>query len=289
MPASDLATSPAPAPVRRGLLDSAARRGAAFAACVLLALFAGYAIGKAAGPAVPAAPSGAHGSGDHDHSAATHTLAVESSLFPLDAVQPLRFTVRGPDGRPVTTFDTVHDKQLHLVVARSDLSGYQHLHPELGAGGVWSVPLRLPTPGTWRMYADFATAGVAATLSGTLFVAGAFAPTSLPTPALSATIDDLTVTIDGTPRANAAAPLTLSVWRGGQPVTGLDRYLGAFGHLVVLAETDLGYLHVHPDEQMVNGGVRFWVTTPGPGRYRAFFDFSLDGVVRTAAFTLVVA
>ncbi len=83
--------------------------------------------------------------------------------------------------------------------------------------------------------------------------------------------------------------MTLRVARGGTAVTTLDRYLGAFGHLVVLRESDLSYLHVHPDEQIVDGGVRFWVSAPGPGRYRAYFDFSVGGVVRTAEFTIVAA
>src|SRR6185503_11483216 len=61
----------------------------------------------------------------------------------------------------------------------------------------------------------------------------------------------------------------------------LERYLGAFGHLVVVRADDLSYVHVHPEDQLYRGAVRFWVTVPGPGKYRAFFDFSVGGVVRT--------
>jgi hypothetical protein len=58
---------------------------------------------------------------------------------------PLRFQVLGPDGAPVLRYQTVHDRPLHLIVVRADLTGYQHLHPGLGADGTWSVPLTLPT------------------------------------------------------------------------------------------------------------------------------------------------
>ena len=48
--------------------------------------------------------------------------------------------------------------------------------------------------------------------------------------------------------------------------------------------TDLGYLHVHPTDG--DGPVSFGIAEPAPGRYRLFFDFSVDGQVRTAAFTV---
>ena len=43
--------------------------------------------------------------------------------------------------------------------------------------------------------------------------------------------------------------LTLSVSRDGRPVTDLQPYLGAYGHLVVLRDGDLAYLHAHPVDE----------------------------------------
>src|SRR5215213_4066128 len=40
------------------------------------------------------------------------------------------FRITGPDGVPVTAFDQVHDRQLHLIVVRRDATGFQHVHPE---------------------------------------------------------------------------------------------------------------------------------------------------------------
>ena len=74
---------------------------------------------------------------------------------------------------------------------------------------------------------------------------------------------------------------------GGCAVTP-QRYLGAYGHLVVLREGDLGYVHVHPEQQLTDGNVKFWLAVPVPGRYRMFFDFQLAAKVHTAEFTLVV-
>jgi hypothetical protein len=57
------------------------------------------------------------------------------------------------------------------------------------------------------------------------------------------------------------------------PVTNLEPYLGAYGHMVALREGDLGYLHVHPEPHLAAGAVKFWLAAPSPGRYRLFFDF----------------
>jgi hypothetical protein len=266
--------------------DPVARRAAVFAVSVLLALVGGYFIGKSSGsepaPAArdPAAPAHVHTGGG------SYGLVVESAAFAVGVSQPLRFSVHAPDGAVVTRFETVHDKQLHLIVVRTDLTGYQHLHPSLGSDGVWSTPLTLATPGSWRIFADFATVAsdghrVDETVSAQLSVTGAFAPVALPAAAPSFVVEGIEVTLDGAIRPGGTVPLTVRTSAGP-----LDRYLGAFGHLVVVRADDLSYVHVHPEEQLYRGAVRFWVSVPGPGKYRAFFDFSVGGVVRTAEFTL---
>lgn len=60
------------------------------------------------------------------------------------------------------------------------------------------------------------------------------------------------------------------------------RHLGARGHLVILREGDLAYLHADAD------ALEFETTFPTPGRYRAFLQFVGGGAIRTAAFTLEV-
>jgi hypothetical protein len=69
----------------------------------------------------------------------------------------------------------------------------------------------------------------------------------------------------------------------------LERYLGAYGHLVVLRAGDLGYVHVHPEPQLADGAIKFWLAPPSRGDYRMFLDFQVAGKVHTAAFTLTVS
>jgi len=206
------------------------------------------------------------------------------------------FTVLGPDGTPLREYTPTHDKELHLIVVRRDLTAFQHLHPVLGADGAWTVPLALAEPGAYRAFADFApkargTDGL--TLGVDLFVAGSDQPRTVPAPSRTAQVDGYTVTLDGELTAGTSSPVTLTVSRGGRPVTDLQPYLASYGHLVVLRAGDLAYLHVHPDGEPGDGkttagpAIRFFAEVPSTGTYRLYLDFRHQGTVHTAAFTAV--
>jgi len=129
------------------------------------------------------------------------------------------------------------------------------------------------------------------TLGADLTVAGDGVPTPLPPVATTATVDGYTVELAGQLVPGQASPLTLSVTRDGAPVTDLQPYLGAYGHLVALRQGDLGYLHVHPQGHPGDGttpagpSIELFAEVPSTGTYRLFLDFQHDGVVHTAAFT----
>jgi hypothetical protein len=120
-----------------------------------------------------------------------------------------------------------------------------------------------------------------------LTVTGEYLPRPLPAPAPEATAGGFQVRYEGRPRIDAVQPLLFRVTRGGAAAP-VERYLGAYGHLVVLREGDLAYVHVHPEAELTDGAVKFWLTAPSPGRYRMFFDFQVAGAVHTAEFTLAV-
>ncbi|MEU8409460.1 hypothetical protein AB0C19_24955 [Micromonospora sp. NPDC048842] len=217
------------------------------------------------------------------------------TLEPVDApADEFAFRIAGPDGRPVTRYDVAHDKQMHLIVARRDLSGFRHVHPELAPDGTWRVDTPLAGPGQWRAFADFApTGGEPLTLGVDVTVPGELTERPLPAPATSTTVDGYTVTLTGTPQPGRTSPLTLTVSRDGQPVTDLEPYLGAYGHLVALRRGDLAYLHVHPDGTPGDGRTRpgpavtFLAEVPSAGSYRLYLDFQHGGRVHTAEFTVV--
>ncbi|MEV4828429.1 copper resistance protein CopC [Micromonospora sp. NPDC049257] len=218
-----------------------------------------------------------------------YTVQPQARTQPAGVRTDYRFRIVGADGQPATRFAVVHDKQLHLVVVGRDLSGYQHLHPTMAADGTWTVPLTLARPGGYRIYADFSVTGVDGKTVPLVLgvdhqVPGAHTPAPLPPAAQQSTAGPFTVTMTGTPTVGVTVPLSFRP--DGVEPSRLERYLGAYGHLVVVREGDLGYVHVHPEPELVDGTVRFWLTAPSTGRYRAFFDFQVDGQVHTAQYTL---
>src|SRR3954449_7393293 len=236
----------------------------------------------------PASAAGTHHlPGGLQVSESGYTLHATGSL-PAGAATPVSFRILGPDGQPVTAYDPAHDEDLHLIAVRRDLTGYQHVHPELAADGTWTIPLDL-TAGTWRLFADFDPAGddAALVLGADVAVAGEYAPQPLPQPSTTAEVDGYTVTLDGQMVPGQESELTLSVNRDGQPVTDLQPYLAAYGHLVALRDGDLAYLHVHPAGEPGDGvtpagpGITFYADVPSAGDYRLFLDFQHNGVVRT--------
>jgi hypothetical protein len=231
--------------------------------------------------------------------AAGSGLAVEANgllLSPdrtvLQAGQPTAFSFRILDqaGQPVTSFVEQHERAMHLIVVRRDLSGFQHLHPTMRVDGTWTAGMTLPTAGVWRAFADFATEIGALTLGVDLFVAGQFDPIDLPAPGRSSSTDGYEVTIQPAGLASGEpTELAFRVARDGRPVTDLEPYLGARGHLVALREGDLAFLHVHPADAATTGSpISFHAALPSAGRYRLFLQFQHHGVVHTAAFTLEV-
>ena len=214
-----------------------------------------------------------------------------------DSAQPGRarlveFTVSGPDDEPVSAYEEVHERELHLIAVRRDFTGFQHVHPRRDRQGTWSVPLDL-RPGQWRVFADFTPAGgEGLTLGADLMVTGTVDGLAAVVPARTVQVDDYTVSLAGILVPGEDAEMTLTVSRDGTPITDLQPYLGAYGHLVALREGDLAYLHVHPDGTPGDGRTQpgpevvFYAAVPSGGGYRLYLDFKHDGVVRTAAFSL---
>jgi hypothetical protein len=198
--------------------------------------------------------------------------------------EQVRFRILDARGHAVRDFDIQHTKRMHLIVARRDLTGFQHLHPTMAPDGTWTAPLRLPAAGSYRLFADFSRDATPTTLAGDLRVNGAADLRPLPAPARTATSDGgYAVRLQGgAARAGQETTLRFTVTRNGAPVD-TEPYLGAGGHLVALREGDLAFLHVHPTED--DAAIGFEATFPTPGAYRLFLQFKVRGAVQTVAFT----
>jgi hypothetical protein len=281
-------------------MNAGARLGA-FGAGLALLFAAGFGAGalvdddqaaKSGGTTTPQSEENV--SGLHSTEAG-YAFVPEATELQAGRAVNFMFRIAGPDGAVVRSYRPQHERDLHLIVASRDLGWFSHVHPTRDADGVWSVPLTLPGPGPYRAFADFAVAGdgPALTLGVDLTAAGEGRLRPLPPPSDVSTVDGYRVTLDGAPTEPGDAELVLTVALDDRPVTDLEPYLGAFGHVVALRAGDLAYLHVHPEGHPGDGTppgpeVRFGIHLPSPGDYRVFFDFQHRGTVRTAAFTVPV-
>ena len=248
-------------------------------------------------------PAGEHSEGGKEPDAVRGLAVAENGLkLKLDQRElsrgrraKLSFSVVGSNGRPVRDFQVEHTKRVHVIVARRDLTGFQHLHPKLGSDGRWSTDIKLNDAGSYRVFADFKRRGENHTLAADLAVDGPL--NSRPMPVVKTTADagdGYRVKLAGAAsKAGEEAEIGFTVTRDGKEVA-VDDYLGAKGHLVALREGDMAYLHVHPAEAGHSDSaadtpgsepIKFATEFPSDGRYGLFLQFKYQGKVHTATFT----
>jgi hypothetical protein len=218
--------------------------------------------------------------------AGIYTLAVENDQFDAGTPAEFRFKVLDPDGRAVTAYRRLHERELHLIVVRRDLSTFSHLHPARAADGTWHIELILPSPGPYRAFADLAPKdGPDMTLTVNLTAPGAWVVQPLPASSRTAQPGQYQVELMGDLDAGVHSEIAFRVRENGREVQ-LEPYLGALGHLVALRASDLTYLHVHPLEDSSSEAIRFGVEVPSAEAYRLFLQFQHGYRVHTASFTV---
>jgi hypothetical protein len=153
------------------------------------------------GPGAPAAPTvdpfremfqvHPHMPGMHHHDAAPPAAgaALRGQLSvdgvpdgPMRPGQPTSWAFGFSDagaGTPLTRFDLHHERPMHLIVVKRDLSSFAHLHPALGPDGRFRLRVNAPgedadnrdaagavsRPGTYLLFAEVAPSGQSARLS----------------------------------------------------------------------------------------------------------------------------
>lgn len=188
--------------------------------------------------------------------------------------------------------DVVHEKKLHLILVSSDLSWFDHQHPEYNGTGL-DLDFTFPKGGDYILYADYKPAGAGHQVEKIpLAVSGTPAKTVNYTAAKTAvSVDGYEVSIvpaGGKWLPNQPMHITGTVKKGGKllDVNAFENYLGAKAHVVVVGLDDKSYEHVHPNIQ--EGSFDLHTQFSKPGIYRMWLQFQTDGKVHTADFVLKV-
>ncbi|MFD0696093.1 hypothetical protein ACFQZT_18640 [Paenibacillus sp. GCM10027628] len=193
-----------------------------------------------------------------------------------------RITIRIQDetGHPINKFDINHEKQMHLIIVNKKLSYFEHIHPEYKGNGIFEISTKFPSGGEYKLFADYVPSGsVATTQSNWVSVEGneALADSIKPDKDLMKTVGDKEVTLSYD-HLMAGKDVNLNFHfvdtKSKQPITDLQPYLGAIGHVVIISEDTNEYLHVHPINETDKGPeAKFMTSFPKSGVYKIWGQF----------------
>jgi len=155
---------------------------------------------------------------------------------------------------------------------------------------VFQYPITFPNAGMFRVLGDYYPEGATPQLtSETVFVPGSSpAPVQLQRDYSSKQSENMQVsfaTVPEQPVATARTQLRFAI----DAEHGLQRYLGAWGHMLGVSQDLIDMMHEHPF--LADGGsqMEFEVVFPRPGAYRLWVQFQSDDVVNTVHFDVPVA
>lgn len=212
----------------------------------------------------------------------------------------LRLIVRRPGtGAVVDNFEKVHDRILHLFVISQDLQTFAHIHPVLQPDGALETDVTIPKPGIYDVIADFVPAGGAPQLAQRVIVTADYTGNFAAVPDLRSDLGDKIdsgVMVQMRPPDRRATreqlvTFTLRDATTRAPVTDLQPYLGALGHLLIVSADTSVVFHSHAVDAISSPAgptVVFQVLFPRPGMYRLWAQFQRNSHVVTVPFTVVI-
>lgn len=210
----------------------------------------------------------------------------------------------------VNKFQLVHEKYFHLIIVSDDLSWFSHEHPQMARDGRFYLKWTFPHAGRYWLYSDFTPADGSNTVArNEVRVEGGAAkamPRLVPDETLAKNLNgyDVSVKVVPTLQAGKQSLLTYTIHKNGQPVSDLQPYLAATGHLMAIHQNGRDVVHTHAvspgaDPQTGLEVTPAMATTSGPnityklqlpsgGVYRIWAQFQHEGQVLTVPFTFAV-
>ena len=195
------------------------------------------------------------------------------------------------EGTVLKEFDLLHERPMHFIVVRDALDEFQHLHPQVASDGTATVDIAFPTAGTYWVFVDCQPKGESQeTIRHEIRIAGeppAATPLQANVPVI-VTLEDSQTEVSAQKRDSEWQVTFLHSDLAGKPLTDLEPYLGAMGHLVVIGERTGEYVHAHAEEFAEVGKVTFAAHFARPGMYKAWGQFQRQGKVFTVPAVVAV-
>jgi Heavy metal binding domain len=223
-------------------------------------------------------------------------LTIQPPVFRAGEKVRLKFQVTDPrTGKKVDHYEIVHEKLFHMFMVSEDLQYFVHDHPVPQPDGTFLYDETFPKPGLYRVAGDFYPAGGTPQLvANTVIVPGAAGTeVKLAEPVLKPELGvshctNMDVELVTDPPQPIAGMKTLLFFHI-QPGDGLEKYIGAWGHMLVASDDLIDMIHDHPF--IADGGpqMQFNIIFPRARTYKIWVQFQRNGVVNTASFTVPVS
>jgi len=223
-------------------------------------------------------------SGIPDPAEYTLDLTVSPQILKPNMPATFDFVIRDPwKDRPVKKFQIVHEKLFHMFVVGQDLKFFVHDHPVYQpSDGNFIYKIKFPQPGMYRVLGDFYPDGATPQLiAKTVMLPGTPPPpVHLMKDYSSKTDQNMTVELETDPPQPIAHTKTLMFFKV-KDAQGLEKYLGAWGHMLAASDDLIDLIHTHPF--LADGGpnIQFNVIFPRAHTYRVWVQFQRLGVVNT--------
>jgi YHS domain-containing protein len=254
----------------------------------------------------------------------------------------LQFEIRNnKTGKLVIDYQVTHTKLMHLLLVRSDFNWFEHQHPVLGKDGVFRLTWKFPSPGRYYLFADFtpidgdnhiermtldvvqsaAASGPPPKPEGVVTVPASQTgnpPDLRPDRPHTVLVGDTQVAVAVVNPPFAVGKQMLLTYRftdrDGKPVTDMQPFIGAMGHMIAIRSDATHCVHVHvihgvapgsyaasmlpvmqvasqvkvsPEMVTLTGPVfSFKLTLPAPGAYRIWAQFMRHNQVVTVPYTV---
>jgi Heavy metal binding domain len=201
----------------------------------------------------------------------------------------LKFGVHDPwKNNPVKKFNIVHEKLFHAFIVSEDLQVFVHDHP-VWLNDAFQYDMAFPKAGMYRVLGDFYPEGATPQLlSKTVFVSGNPPPPAPLKEDYSAKSGlNIKVELSLAP-SQAVAGRNTQLRFNITPGDGLEKYLGAWGHLLAASDDLIDMVHTHPFIADGSPQIQFDLTFPRARTYRVWVQFQRNGTVNTVHFDIPV-
>ena len=223
-------------------------------------------------------------------------ITFTPSVFKAGQKVQMRIHVVDPaTSKTINHYEIVHEKLIHLFVVSQDLQYFLHDHPVPQPDGTFLYDATFPKPGMYRILADFYPSGGTPQLIPKTVVVpsapGQEVPLVLPNPKPETGVshcENLDVELTMDPPTPIVGLKTLLFFKLS-PADGLEKYIGAWAHMLAASDDLIDLIHDHPF--IADGGpqMQFNIIFPRAHSYKIWVQFQRKGVVNTASFTVPVS